>query len=200
MTGVNRIGHVGLAVRDLERSVRFYTDVLGMTLTEDFVYPAEEVGHGALVTAGAFVRCETTHHCLSLFALKNPPQGEVDGHPYGLHHIAFEMASPERLLELYRRIRDTGETLVAARVGGPGNQPRFYARDPDGNLLEFYWGIDQIGWEGIARGYPPIREIDLEEFDFQAFVEAREHEAKERRTAQQSREPAADGVAHLTTG
>jgi catechol 2,3-dioxygenase len=60
-----------------------------------------------------------------------------------------------------------------ARIGGPGNQPRFYTRDPDGNLLEFYWGIDQIGWDGVPRPYPPITEIDLEKFDFQAFDRTR---------------------------
>lgn len=148
-----------------------------MSLTEDFIYPAEEIGHGALVTAGAFVRCETAHHCLSLFTLKEPPKGDVEGHPYGLHHIAFEVSTPERLLGLYRRFRERRAQIVAARIGGPGNQPRFYGRDPDGNLLEFFWSIDQIGWDGVARAYPPIQEIDLEEFDFDGFHEARERDA-----------------------
>ncbi|NKF30960.1 VOC family protein, partial [Pseudomonas sp. BGM005] len=33
---VGRLGHIGIAVRDMERSVRFYTEVLGMRLTEQF--------------------------------------------------------------------------------------------------------------------------------------------------------------------
>ena len=51
------------------------------------------------------------------------------------------------------------------------------AFDPDGNLLEFYWGIDKIGWEGAARGYDPIEGIDLLNFDFDAYVEQRERDA-----------------------
>lgn len=174
-----RIGHVGLAVRDLDRAVDFYTGPLGLTLTERFQYPDEEVGHGVLVRAGAFVRVDSTHHCLSIFAFKDGVSGPDNG-LYGLHHLAFEMDSPDDLLSLYRRLRDAGVEIVSARQGGPGNQPRFYARDPDGNLLEFYWDIDVIGWDGEPRAYPPIEDIDLDAFDFDAFAARREEDARRR--------------------
>jgi len=178
-----KIGHVGIAVSDLDRSVRFYTELLGFELTERFAYPEDEVGHGVTVAAGAFVRCSATHHCLSLFAYKDGLAVAGTRTTLGLHHLAFELASPERLLELYRLLAASGVEIVNARSGGPGNQPRFYARDPDGNLLEFYWGIDQIGWDGIARPYDPITEIDLEGFDFDAYVERRAREALDARDA-----------------
>ncbi|MFT3865148.1 MAG: VOC family protein [Solirubrobacterales bacterium] len=175
---VNRIGHLGIAVRDLDRSIEFYCDVLGLSLTERFEYPEDEVGHGVAVKAGAFVRCDATHHCISIFALKDdvpdPGPGAVG---FGLHHIAFEISTPEQLIARYRDFKARGIEIVNAREGGPGNQPRFYARDPDGNLLEFYWGIDEIGWDGRAREYGPITEIDLEDFDFEAFVAERERAA-----------------------
>jgi catechol 2,3-dioxygenase len=172
---VSRIGHVGLAVADLDRSIRFYVDELGMQLTEKFVYPEEEVGHGTAVRAGAFVRLDSTHHCLSLFVLKDDADGRGT---IGLHHLAFELPTPAALLELYRAFKARGIPIVNARKGGPGNQPRFYASDPDGNLLEFYWGIDDIGWDGQARAYDPIQEIDLEDFDFVGFGEVREAAAR----------------------
>src|SRR5579862_5925331 len=89
------IGHIGIATRDLDRAVRFYTDVVGLRLTERFQYPEEAVGHGAVVTAGAFVRCSSAHHCISIFALREDaaPEGS-HGPSIGLHHIAFEMATP----------------------------------------------------------------------------------------------------------
>jgi len=183
--GPSRIGHIGIAVHDLERSVRFYTELLGMRLTESFEYPEEVVGHGAGVTAGAFVRCDTTHHCMSIFRIKGVAAGGDGGDTgalrLGLHHIAYEYSTPAELLATYRRLRSAGVKIVNARRGGPGNQPRFYAEDPDGNLLEFYWGIDHIGWDGRARAYPPIEEIDLEDFDFEAFLEERERAALEAR-------------------
>lgn len=174
------IGHIGIAVRDLDRSVGFYCGLLGMQLTERFEYPEDEVGHGVTVAAGAFVRCATNHHVLSIFTFKSGVgDGDSKNPTYGLHHIAFELPTPERLLEFYRHVQAEGVEIFSARAGGPGNQPRFYIHDPDGNLLEFYWGIDQIGWDGVARHYDPITEIDLEQFDFEGYLERRSREAEE---------------------
>ena len=176
---VMKMSHLGLAVRDLDESVAFYTDALGMRLTERFEYPEDKVGHGVTVAAGAFIRCDATHHQLSLFQLKDSlaADAEVDDRTkpnFGLHHIAFEMATPADLLAKLGELRERGVPIVNCRRGGPGNQPRFYARDPDGYLIEFFWGIDEIGWDGVPREYEPIEEIDLEAFDFEAYVAARD--------------------------
>ena len=177
---VKKMSHIGLTVRDLDRSVAFYTGVLGLRLTERFEYPPDDVGHGVAVAAGAFVRCDSTHHQLSLFQLKDglvPDGQDVTAPMLGLHHLAFEMATPAELLDKFRELRERGVPVVNCRKGGPGNQPRFYARDPDGYLLEFFWGIDEIGWDGLPREYEPIQEIDLEAFDFEGFVAQREEAA-----------------------
>ena len=43
---VARIGHVGITVRDLERTVDFYQRFVGLRLTETLLYPEQEIGHG----------------------------------------------------------------------------------------------------------------------------------------------------------
>jgi catechol 2,3-dioxygenase-like lactoylglutathione lyase family enzyme len=176
------IGHIGIVTRDLDRAVAFYTEVVGLRLTERFEYPEETVGHGSSVAAGAFVRCDESHHCISIFALRPDlagPAGDV-APAIGLHHIAFAMATPEDLLAKLRAVRAHGVAIVQARRGGPGSQPRFYIHDPDSNLVEFFWGIDQVGWEGRARPFRPIEEIDLEQFDFEAYVRERDAAAPQR--------------------
>ncbi|MBT9246283.1 VOC family protein (plasmid) [Gemmobacter fulvus] len=182
---VTKLGHVGLTVRDIDRTIDFYSKYLGMRLTEKFEYEEVRLGHGVAVQAGAFIRCDTTHHELSIFKMrKDILPDDAPGAPrygYGLHHVAFELGSPEDLKGLYTQMRDDGVEIVNCRKGGPGNQPRFYARDPDGNLLEFYWGIDQVGWDGASRPYDPIEEIDILSFDFEAYVETREINAAEAR-------------------
>lgn len=179
---VTKMGHLGLTVSDLDASVAFYTDTLGMRLTERFEYPEDEVGHGVTVAAGAFIRCDATHHQLSLFQLKDGLVADGGFDPLkpglGLHHIAFEVATPADLVAKLRELRDRGVTIVNCRMGGPGNQPRFYTRDPDGYLIELFWGIDTVGWDGMPRAYAPIQEIDLEAFDFDAFVAGRDDDAE----------------------
>ncbi|WP_020180423.1 VOC family protein [Methylopila sp. M107] len=178
---VSKLGHIGLTVRDIDRTVEFYTHYLGMRLTEKFEYPPEKIGHGVAVAAGAFIRCDTTHHELSIFRMRedvlSQDAPDAPRYGFGLHHIAFELATPDDIKALYTRMRDGGVDIVNSRKGGPGNQPRFYARDPDGNLLEFYWGIDKIGWEGAPRRYDPIEEIDLLAFNFDDYEVRREMDA-----------------------
>lgn len=182
---VSKLGHVGLTVRDVDRTVEFYSKYLGMRLTEKFSYDANKIGHGVAVAEGAFIRCDVTHHELSIFRMREEilPSSAPDAPRvgFGLHHIAFELATPDDLKGLYTMMRDDGVEIVNSRKGGPGNQPRFYARDPDGNLLEFYWNIDKIGWEGAPRSYDPIEEIDLLNYDFEAYESRREQDAAEAR-------------------
>lgn len=175
----SKLGHVGISVESLDAAIDFYTNKLGLRLTERFTYPEEKVGHGVAVRAGAFVRCDATHHCISIFQLTDPDLSKSDKLRLGLHHLAFEFASPEDLVGKFNELVAAGVTINNCRIGGPGNQPRFYAFDMDGNLLEFYWGIDEIGWNGLPRQYPPIQEIDLNAFDFKAFVAKREADQKD---------------------
>ena len=176
---VAKLGHVALAVGDLDRSIDFYTRLLGLRLTERFEYGPDRVGHGTAVTAGAFIRCDATHHCLALFALRDPPAKVDDAVGLGLHHLAFEMSTVRELVGKFVELKTAGVPIVNARHGGPGNQPRFYVSDPDRNLIEFYWGIDTIGWDGRSRPYGRIEEIDLERFDFEQYVSRRDRQAAE---------------------
>jgi catechol 2,3-dioxygenase len=173
---VARLGHVGIAVSDLDRSVAFYTEVLGLRLTEIFRYDENTAGHGVAVLSGAFVRGEkdTIHHRMSIFTLRNPVSPVPGAQTLGLHHIAFEFDTQEDLLILYKKFKDEQIPIVNARIGGPGNHTRFYGLDPDGNVLEFYWNIDQIGWDGKPHTYPPIQVVELDDFDFDEYQRLRE--------------------------
>jgi catechol 2,3-dioxygenase-like lactoylglutathione lyase family enzyme len=168
MTAIRCLAHIGLTVRNIDRMLSFYTQRLGFQVTERYTYPDSGPGHSA-VREAAFLRCNSDHHTLNFFVPKESPQYDSQEQGYGLHHIAFEVFSFEKLLELYRSFRGQEAHKMEARIGGPGNHVRIYLRDPENNLLEFYWNIDKIGWDGLSRPYPPIQTIDLETFDLDAY-------------------------------
>jgi catechol 2,3-dioxygenase-like lactoylglutathione lyase family enzyme len=160
-----RLGHVGIAVRDMDRMVAFYCGVLGLRVSDRMTYPA-----GAPQTSGTWLRCNADHHVLALFEVPaTGPAGAASG-PYGLHHLAFELGSFEELRGAARFVAERHGPLRAVRQGGPGCQLRVYFPDPEGNLVELYWALDQVGWDGRSRPYPPIEDVDLETFDVAAFL------------------------------
>jgi catechol-2,3-dioxygenase len=158
-----RLGHVGITVRDLERMVAFYRSVLGLEVSDRLTY-----AEGSPLASGAWLRCNTDHHVLALFTLRGAA-GEPSGR-FGLHHIAFELATFDELRLAARLLHERQVPVQAVRQGGPGCQLRLYFPDPEDNLVELYWGLDQIGWDGRSRPYPPVEEVDLEALDLDAFV------------------------------
>ena len=138
MFQLRKLGHVVLNVTDLEASVRFYTEVLGLEVSDR--YPETMVPGGMV-----FMRCNTDHHGVAL----------VGGAPKldksTLNHFAFEVGSPDEVFRARAWLRERGVSVVFEGRRRAGCQLAVEFRDPDGNNLEIYWGIDQIGTDGVAR-------------------------------------------------
>jgi catechol-2,3-dioxygenase len=92
---------------------------------------------------------------------------------HGLHHVAFEMASFADLRRAAQAVREHRLPLQGMRTGGPGCQLRLYLWDPEGNIIELYWALDQIGWDGRTRPFPPVENVDLESLDVDRWLEAK---------------------------
>jgi catechol 2,3-dioxygenase len=73
---IGKIGHIVLKVRDLPRSVDFYTQVLGFRVSD--VYP------GTMVPGGmVFMRCNSDHHGVALVGGMKAEANNVELHPPG---------------------------------------------------------------------------------------------------------------------
>jgi len=138
---IGRIGHVVLNVREIGRSLRFYTEVLGFEVSD--IYPDSMVPGGM-----AFLRCNPDHHGVALVGGKTE-----DAHNTDLNHVAFEVATLDEVIRAHEHLSQHDVPMDFAGRRRAGCQIAVEFRDPDGHRLEIYWGIDQIGSEGVVR--PP---------------------------------------------
>jgi catechol 2,3-dioxygenase-like lactoylglutathione lyase family enzyme len=150
ITGLN---HAVLFVRDLERSVRFYTDVLGFR-----VVPMAPEGFNA-----AFLQASgsTNDHDLGLFEVGSSAGASGAGRgTVGLYHLAWEVATLADLEALHARLAGAG-ALVG--TSDHGTTKSLYGRDPDGLEFEIAWIVPADRLTDEAReARTRIGHLDLE--------------------------------------
>ena len=136
---VTRLNHAVLYVRDVERSVRFYQDVLGFRTVMG-------------MPGAAFLQAEasTNDHDLGLVqigsAATDSPAGRTS---VGLYHLAWEVDTLDELDRVFQRLVEAG-----ALVGSSdhGTTKALYGHDPDGIEFEVSWLVpaDRITPEVLA--------------------------------------------------
>ena len=136
---ITKLGHVVIQVRDLERSLFFYTQILGFRISD--VYP-EKMMPGGMV----FLRCDTDHHCLALVGAAPGRAKNQD-----LHHFAFEVATLDELVRARDHLRAHQVPIDFEGRRRAGCQIAVEFRDPDNHSVEIYWGMDQVGSDGRVR-------------------------------------------------
>jgi catechol 2,3-dioxygenase len=137
---VHKLGHVVLNVADLERSKRFYTEVLGFKISD--IYPGNMMPGGMV-----FLRCNSDHHCLALIG----GAAGADGQARTLHHVAFELATLDEVFRARDHLKRHDAKIVYEGRRRAGCQVSVEFLDPDGHHLELFWGLDQVGYDGRAR-------------------------------------------------
>jgi catechol 2,3-dioxygenase len=133
-----RIGHVHLKVADLDRSLAFYRDVLGFSITQRYGNQA------VFLSAGGY------HHDLGLNTWESkggqpPARGTT-----GLFHTAILYPDRTSLADALRRLVEAGIALDGASDHGVSEA--LYLNDPDGNGVELYWDRQPSEWPRNADG------------------------------------------------
>jgi catechol 2,3-dioxygenase len=138
---IAKIGHVVLNVSDLERSVRFYTQVLGFRVSDVYT---PDIAPGGMV----FMRCNADHHGVALVGklAGQSPSAE-------LNHLAFEVGTLDEVLRAREHLEKHGVAIDFEGRRRAGVQIAVEFRDPDGHRLEIFWGLDLVGSDGYVR--PP---------------------------------------------
>ncbi|AUX09892.1 lactoylglutathione lyase [Halalkaliarchaeum desulfuricum] len=130
------VHHVGIVVSDLEASLEFYRDTLGLSVADEFTLSDDGIGTAIGVdgVSGDFVHLEGNGARVEL--IEYDPTG-VDSRAdaingLGAKHVGFAV---EDLQEFYENLPDDVEPLSSPQPVEIGTSILFF-RDPDGNFLE----------------------------------------------------------------
>ena len=140
---MRRIDHTGLTVSDMERSIDFYCNVLGlkvvrrMDVSEDFL--GQIVGFPGVRMAIALLKADEEEHIIELLQYishpgeKNPSETNRTGNG----HVCFEV---DDIWGNYEKLKSKGVTFVnppaKISIGRNIGAQAVYFRDPDGITLE----------------------------------------------------------------
>jgi catechol-2,3-dioxygenase len=131
-----KLGHLVLKVRDIHKSCDFYTQVVGLTVSD---WIADRM---------VFLRSGSDHHDLALAQL--PPQAlatQPENSP-GLEHFSYLVDSYDDMEQIVPLLRERNIPIVRGPgKHGPGENCFLVFKDPDGNNVEFYCDMLQIDAE-----------------------------------------------------
>ena len=125
---ITRVGHLVLKVKDLERSRRFFTEVLGLP----------QVGENDRGMLFFSTDVNNNHHMLAIREGK-PGAALPDAEQLGMEHVSFEVGSFAELQEVYRKFKAQDVKFRQMIFHGVAKSIYFY--DPDGNQLEVYCNV-----------------------------------------------------------
>lgn len=115
------LNHVHLGTKDLKKSFEFYASVFGFKKKFD-----HEPGIFIENSAG--------------FLIAIDPVSELPQFP-DWYHLGFCLNSEQETLEMYRKCKSLGVTVVRDLVQQENQFASFFITDPDGNKIEISWHL-----------------------------------------------------------
>ena len=152
---IKAMNHVGISVADIDRSIAFYRDMLGMQVVVRTSFEGDQYatilrlkgasGRVALLRAAAMQ--------IELFEFSCPvPRGGERDRPvcdHGITHFCIEVHDIDAT---YRRLRDSGVVFHCEPLDFLGGARATYGRDPDGNVFELLEVREKRSGVGVHNG------------------------------------------------
>jgi catechol-2,3-dioxygenase len=148
---IKELGHIVLYVKNLERSVAFYRDVLGF---------APIAPEGPMRGKAMAFSSGRTHHELLLIEVGEEAPHPGTGRRAGLYHFGLKVGdSDDELREAIRAVDAAGVRVVGAADHTVTHS--LYILDPDDNELELYIDVPGVDWQDPAAVLSPTRPLRI---------------------------------------
>ncbi len=155
-----KLGHLVLKVKDVQASVKFYQEVVGLSVSD------------WIDDRMVFMRSSSDHHDLALLQLPPDQIANQDPLQSRIEHFSYHVESIDEIKQIAQMLQQRGIEIDRG-VGrhGPGDNTFIVFRDPDGNNVEFYSDMLQITdqapyeasvWDG--KEMATFDQWDLKEF------------------------------------
>jgi catechol 2,3-dioxygenase-like lactoylglutathione lyase family enzyme len=138
---IGKISHVVMKVTDIERSVAFYTQLLGFRVSD--AYPESMMPHRMV-----FLRYDSDHHGIALIGGAGGPSTGAE-----LHHVAYEVGTLDEVFLARTHLENYGVEIIFEGRRRAGQQIPIEFKDPDDHMVEICWCMDQIAPHEMSR--PP---------------------------------------------
>ena len=153
---IRRLGHFGLNLSNLGTGVEFYCKQLGFRLTDELDFrhtPRKDAVVQVKDPRLIFTTHGTDHHA---FVLGSRELGSFllgpDAHPeVTINQITWQVGTLEEVQDAIAYFKEKGVPVMRAGRDWPGSNWHVYVYDPDGHVVELYYGIEQIGWNGKSK-------------------------------------------------
>jgi len=132
-----QLGHINIRVKDMAKSEKFYTEVLGLEVT----HRRETI---------LFLSTNDLSHELAMSPL-GPDAAGPDNNRVGTNHNAWLMSSFDDLRQMHKRLKEKNVEIL--RIRQNACSMGIYFADPDGNENEVYYDTPDAryregGWQG----------------------------------------------------
>ena len=133
---VVRGGPLSLFVRDVDAAITFYVETMGLSLTEVTLFGGERI---------AFLRTGAEHHTITLVPLALRER-------LGLSAHGLQVGSYTQLKDAVAFLEEHGCRRIELPVElHTGIDYAAHFADPDGHLVQLYFHMEQVGWDGLPK-------------------------------------------------
>lgn len=139
---VIRLGPIRLFAADVNEMTEFYRDLLGLTVTEEVTYKGMPC---------VFLRTGSEHHSVAIYPLALREKLGFSQHSLCMS-MGLQVGSYAQLRDALHFLREKGCKIVEFPPElHPGIDYTVNVLDPEGQCVQLYYYMEQIGWDGKPR-------------------------------------------------